>query len=672
MDRIHLLRGRPSEPLPAVERSGPGNAASEGGRPVQPKTFRYRRWLIALALILLPYPVLGTLFLWTGLFEHVMRSDDLSVHIEHPSWTLWPGHIHVRGATVLVNGDTQFKLQAKNLLVHVNLFGLLKRHVTVTHLSGDDIHFFVRVRVQDPRGIEERLAAYPPLSDLPGHPDLIEKKAPAKNPASAPFSVELDGLDAHMSELWIMEYHYVGPATIRGGFLVGPLRMRVKASVEDIGPGELRFGESQVVATSFRGNMSATIPELNPMEHADEGFLELVTADAFLKADVQSLAHVGAYMTGTRVEAGAGPFEARILLSNGRISAPTYATFSTKKVGIRRTGFAADTDWTFDAKFGSADPKDAMGLPSDDQVLPRMISRSASTVVSLGNGRSSVFKFQLLNHEHTVVLDSNQLGHMTDIDHARIRFPKIYTSDLQDLGAFTATAPSFASGATGRASLALDIDHHHVMTGPFQASLRGVRYSTAGLNIQGQGDASCAIQVDLDRKVSMLKSVSVGVSDIALQVGDQTMEGWWAKVDLPLLTAHGFPPESWDGRIALRAKSAEPLLKILAGKGEITSFIPWLTSLNDLRGAGTFHKTDTITDVVLEPLENVVFNVAGRYYGKEHETRYAIVVGGSVISLGIASDPSGLTIMPFAREGWLNERLLGLPKPTKQVHSSAP
>jgi hypothetical protein len=669
---VHLFRGDSGEPLSGVERPGRANPAPETRKPIRPKRFRHRRWAIALALILLPYPVLGTLFLWTGLFERVMRSDDLIVHIEHPSWTLWPGHIHVRGATVLVNGETQFKLQAKNLLVHVNLFGLFRKHLRVTHLSGDDIHFFVRVRVQDPRGIEQRLAAYPPLTDLPGDPDLIEKKATGKDQASSPFSVELEGLDAHVSELWIMEYHYVGPARIRGGFLVGPLRMRVNASVQDIGPGELRFGESQVIATSFSGQMSATIPELNPMEHADETFLELVTADAFLKADVQTLAHVGAYMPGTRIEAGAGPFEARILLSDGRISAPTYATFSTKKVGVRRTGFAADTDWMFDARFGKADPKEVTGLPSDARVLPRMTSRSASTVVSLTNGRRSIFKFQLLDHEHTVVLDSNQLGHMTDIDHARIRFPKIYTSDLQDLGAFTETAPTFASGATGRASLALDIDHHHVMTGPFQASLRGVRFSTAGLNIQGQGDASCAIQVDLDHKVSMLKAVSVGVSDIALQVGDQSMEGWWAKVELPQLTAHGFPPESWDGRIALRAKSAEPLLKILAGKGEITSFIPWLTSLNDLRGAGTFHKTDTVTDIVLEPLENVLFNVAGRYYGKEHETRYAIVVGGSVLSLGIANDPSGVTIVPFAREGWLNERLLSLPKPVKQVHSSEP
>jgi len=624
------------------------------------------------ALVLLPYPVLGTLFLWTGLSERVMRSDDLLVHIDQPSWTLWPGHIHVRGATILVNGDTQFKLQAKNLLVHVNLFGLFKRHLKVTHLSGDDIHLFVRIRVQDARGIEQRLAAYPPLTDLPGNPDLIKKKATGSDPPSSPYSVELEGLDAHVSELWLMEYHYVGPATIRGGFLVGPLRMRVNASVQEIGPGELRFGESKVIAAPFSGRIVATIPELNPMEHADESFLELVTADAFLKGDVQTLAHVSAYLQGTRIEGGAGPFEARVLLSSGRISAPTYAKFSTKNVGIRHGGFAADTDWTFEASFGKANPKDAKGLPSDDQVLPRLTSMSASTLVSLSNGRSSIFKFKLLNHEHAVVLDSNQLGRMTDIDHARVRFPTIYTSDFQDLGAFTETPPTIAQGATGRASLTLDIDHRHIMTGPFQASLRGVRFSAAGLNIQGQGDASCAIDVDLDHKVSMLKAVSVGVSDVALQVGDQSMEGWWAKVVMQQLTAHGFPPESWDGRIALRAKSAEPLLKILAGRGEITSFIPWLTSLNDLRGAGTFHKTDTITDIVLEPLANVLFNVAGRYYRKDHESRYAIVVGGSVLSLGIANDPSGLTIMPFAREGWLNERLLSLSKPVKQLHSSQP
>jgi hypothetical protein len=670
-DHVRLFRGRLGELWPRVERSRGHHAA--WGEHKRPRRARKLRWAIAVVLALLVYPVLGTLFLWTGLFERSMRSDHLIVHIDQPSWTLWPGHIHVRGATVLSNGETQFKLQAKNLLVHVNLFGLFKKHLKVTHLSGDDIHFFVRVKVQDPRGIERRLAAYPPLTDLPGDPDLIEKKSTPRDQPSGEFTVEIEGLDAHVSELWLMEYHYVGPARLRGGFLIGPLRMRVNASVEEFGPGELRFGEGQVIATSFNGRVSATIPELNPTEHADESFLELVTADVFLKGDVQTLEHVGAYMSGTRVEAGAGPLEARILLSSGRISAPTYATFSTKKIGIRRAGFAADTDWTFEARFGKADPEAAKGLPSDDQVLPRLSSKSASTYVSLGSKPGGTFKLQFLDHQHAVVLDSNQLGRMTDIDHARIRFPKIYSNDFHHIGALTETPPSFASQAgEGGGSLALDIDHRHVMTGSFQASFRGVRFSTAGVLIQGQGDASCRIHVDLDHKVSTLKPASLDLSEIEVKAGDQHVDGWWAKIETPQLTAHGFPPALVEGRIALRTKSAEPLLKILAAKGKIPGLIPALTSLADVRGAGTFRKTETVTDIVLEPLDNVLFDVAGRYYEKGRDSRYAFVVGGSTLSLGIANDGSGLSIMPFAREGWLNEKLLGFPSPVKQIHASEP
>ena len=670
-----------AEHVPLFRRHGVDRShASEGkapkssvAAPKRAKRSPHRRWAIAVVLVLLVYPVLGTLFLWTGLFERVMRSDHLDVHIDHPSWTLWPGHIHVRGATVLVNGETQFKLQAKNLLLHVNLFGLFKKHVKVTHLSGDDIHLFLRIKVHDPQGIEQRLAAYPPLPDLPGNPDVIEKKATRRDQPSSEYTVDLGGLEAHVSELWLMEYHYVGPATLRGSFLVGPLRMRVDASVKELGPGELRFGEKHVIATSFNGRVQATIPDMNPMEHADEGFLELVTADVLLKGEVQTLAHVSAYLPETRVEAGAGPLEARILLSHGRVMAPTHATFSTKKVEVQRHGFAADTDWAFEAHFDKAEAKEALGLPSDNQVLPRLSSKSAVTYVSLGSRPGNLFKLQLFDHEHTVVLDSNQLGRMTDIDHARIRFPKISTNDFHDVGALTETPPSFASQAgEGRASLALDVDHHHVMTGPFQATFRGVRFTMADVLFQGQGDVSCRIHADLDHEVSTLKAASLDLDDVGLVADKQHMEGWWARIEVPQLTAHGFPPKLVEGQIALRAKSAEPLLKILAAKGKIASLIPDLTSLSDVRGAGTFRKDGTVTDIVLEPLENVLFNVAGRYYEKGRDVQYAFVVGGSVLSLGVANVGSGLEAMAFAREGWLNEKLLALPKPVTQIRKSEP
>ncbi len=634
--------------------------------------YRRRGFIVAMIVAVLAYPVLGTLFLWTGLFERALRSDSLIVRLEHPSWTLWPGHIHVHGATVLANGETQFKLQAKNLLLHVSLLRLIKRHLKVTELSGDDIHLFVRVKVNDPRGMEARLAAYPPLPDLPGRTDVVEPRHAAPDQPSTNFTVELEGLDAHIAELWVMEYHYVGAMTLRGGFLSGPLRMFVDGSAE-LGPGELRFGAKDVVASSVGGKATVKVPDMNPMQHADASFLELLTADASVKADVKSLAHVAAYAPGTRVDGGEGPFEARILLSNGGISAPSYATFKTKELGIRRKGFVADTDWTFDARFGTAERREGKGLPSDGEVLPRLASKSALTRLSLGTGRTT-FKLQLRNQDHEVVLDSNQLGRMTDIDHAQIRFPTIVTDDVRDVGALAGKPPTSFESQAGDAygSVVLDIDRHHVMTGTSKAAFRGLKVLADDMLIQGQGVASCHIRADLDHKTSSLTHAAFEVTDVATQVGDQQTQGWWLAVEAPEINARGFPPEHVNGRVSLRAKSAEPLLKFLAAKRKIPGLVPDLTSLNDLRAAGTFRESEALTDVELEPLKNVLFNLAGRYYEKGKDQRYAFVVGGKVFSLGIANEGSGLEAQLFAREGWLNEKLARFPKPVTQVHSSEP
>jgi hypothetical protein len=624
---------------------------------------------------LLAYPVLGTLFLWTGAFERVMRSDDLTISIRHPSWTLWPGHIHVAAATVRVNGETQFELQAKNLLLHVNLFSLFHHHLHVTHISADDVRFFLRVQVQSTKNIERRLAAYPPLPDLPGDKSIVESREEkaARDAQKSAFIVELDGIDVRVSELWFMEYHFVGPGTLKGGFLVGPNRMRVDTSVQDLGPGELRFGADQVIAKGFGGRVQANIPEVNPMEHADESFLELVTADIAMKGDIVTLQHVGAYLPGMRVEGGAGPFDVHVLMTKGGLSDSSRLSFSTKKVGLRADGFGVDTDWNFDAQVARVVHPTTERYPSDDTVLPRLHSESRVTYVSVANARGDVFTVQLQKHVEDVVLRSNQLGRMTDLDHARIRFPEIFTNDLHDLAALTSTPPSFHSEAgEAHASLALDVDEHHVARGPFEARFTGLRFAAAGMLLRGQGSVKSRLEADLDAKKTILRNTFIDLNELGMQVGNESMEGWWTRIDVPYFAAFGVPPERIEGSFAVRAKSAEPLLKALAGKGEITPLIPWLTNLNDLRARATFHKIGPTINVMLEPVQNVLFDVAGRYYSKGDDSRMAIVVGGKVVSLGIAKDSGGLTLAPFAREGWLNEKLARFPKPVQKVHSSEP
>jgi hypothetical protein len=129
----------------------------------------------------------------------------------------------------------------------------------------------------------------------------------------------------------------------------------------------------------------------------------------------------------------------------------------------------------------------------------------------------------------------------------------------------------------------------------------------------------------------------------------------------------------WTAASPCARRAPEPFLKGLAEKDQISDLIPKLTSLPDLRLRATFRKFRDTTDVVLEPLENNLFDVAGRLHAKRDQQHFAIVLGGKAVSLGIAKRRgSGLALKPFAREGWLNSELRSFPPPLQQVTSSQP
>lgn len=629
------------------------------------------RWIIIAVLVMAIYPVVGTLILSTGLFEKLTASEDLRIELDKPAWTLWPGHVHVAGARIFVNGTTQFKLAGKHLLLHVNLFPLVKKRLRVTTIQADDVHYWMRVQVKDTKGIEKRLAAYPRLDDLPGNPTLIEEQAEKTEKRQGDFTVDVEGIDVRVAELWFMEYHYIGPGTLKGGFLVGPRRMRVNTSVQNLGPGELRFGAEHVIAKQFRGQIKATVPDLNPEDHADESFLELVTADIDLKGDVQTLSHVSAYTGKIRVIDGAGAFETRLFLQNGNLGDQSRFWFSTPKVGIRGKGFGVDTDWVFDAHVEKSEHASAKQR-TDASVLPRLRSTSRITYVSLANLAGDIFTIQLHNDEQDVVLKGTQLGRMTDIDHASIRFPRIVTTDLHDLAAITGEGGTIESkGGEARASLAFDVDAHHVARGKFGAEFTGLQLKAAGMQFSGDGDARCLMDVDLNRKDMTLKDVFVRLMNVGMRAGDEKVSDWWARISVPHFVAAGMPPKTLEGGIIVLAKNAEPLLKGLAAKDKISDIIPKLTKLSDLRIRASMRRQSGATDVLLEPVQNELFDVAGRYYSKGEQSRLAMVIGGKAVSLGIAKDDSGTTLEPFARQDWLNAQLQRFPTPDK-IHSSQP
>jgi hypothetical protein len=221
-------------------------------------------------------------------------------------------------------------------------------------------------------------------------------------------------------------------------------------------------------------------------------------------------------------------------------------------------------------------------------------------------------------------------------------------------------------------SLGLDIDEHHVAGGPLMGQFSGLRFATGGIQVEGQGSFGTQVRVDLDHERASLADAFVDLSNVGMRTGKQRVENWWARAAVSAFSVSGMPPRELDGGVSVLAKSAEPLLKTLADRKEISGVIPKLTELEDLRIRATVLKRGDVVDVMMDPIETDLFDVAGRYHANGEDRRIAIVVGGKAVSLGIAKEGSRTTLKPLAHQGWLNEQLRRFPPPIQTVHSSQP
>jgi hypothetical protein len=627
-------------------------AALRGRPPFNWPKKRKWRWGIALVLLLLAYPVLGTLALWTGFVEWILKSEDLRVEIGNPSYTIWPGRVHLKHVRIFQNGTTQFILDGHDLLLNARMLELVKRRVHVTELAAHDVTYQMRVQVKDSKGIEERVRAYPPLDGLPGT-NSIRRPTTEKHEKKDPdWTVQVEGLDVGVKELWFFEYRYLGKGHLRGGFMVGPHVMQVSTAVQDLGPGEVHFGANEVVATDIQGQVTANIPKLDPSEHADASFMELVTARVNLRSAVQSLRALSAYAPGIFFSHGAGPLSLDAYLDGGKLGAKSHLDFETTAFRVKGDGFGVGTDFTL--KF------DAAGSPEG---LPLVRSSSKSTYVSLARG-SREFTVQVHGHTEEARLDTIQLSRATDLKSASIRMPDIRSVDLRDLVAvLPSKVPIEIRKGTLKGALELDMDHEYWARGPFEVTVSDLDLDASGVDVAGQLGLKTQLRVNPKHGVYQT-NLALAVRDVNTRAGDYSTNGWWANVVGRDLVYRAREPSSFDGKISIQTQSLEPVLEALADKDAVTKLVPMFTKLADFRAGATVHSAGPVTDVLLAS-ESDVWDVAGRVRKDAKESRFAVVVGGQAVSLGVADIGRGLEIMPFAKTGWLNEKLAGFPKPVR-------
>ncbi len=622
---------------------------------------RRRRVLIATVVALLAYPVLGTLALWTGLVERLAASEDLRLEVANPAYTILPGRIHMKNVRVLVNGDTQFILEGQDLFVSLSIWELIHRRIHVTRLSSHDVRYQMRVQVKDTKGIEKRLAAYPKLEGLPGHNVVSEKAAAQSEEREAPWTVVVDGIDVSVVELWFFEYRYLGGGRLRGGFTVGPHVMEVRTAVQNLGPGELRFGEKQLIAKNLRGQIDCAIPRVDPEAHANASFVEFVSARSQLRADIVTLAHVGAYLPpDMSVSEGAGPFMTDLFMEKGYLGKRSKLSFETSQVGVKGMGFGVATDWALSF--------DAAGEPGG---FPLGKSDFKTMYVSLAK-RDRELTIQSHAQHVEAALDTIRLGGATDLKRAALRMPSIVSTDLDDLDVVLSDpSPVSFKGGEAKASLSLDMDHDYWVRGPFRAEILRVQGQGAGVNVGANMWLDAKVRANPKQKLSSIEDLSLRLRAGSMHAGDEAVDDWWMNVIGKRLTFHSTEPPTAEGSLSVRTKNLQPVLEALAEKDVISGVIPVLTRLDDFRAKTTFRKVAQATDVTIES-ESDIWDASGRIYSTPKKTLMALVIGGQAVSLGVADLGSGLQLRPFAKTDWLNGRLAAFPKPLVQMPADKP
>ncbi len=620
---------------------------------------RRRRVLIGVVVGLLAYPVLGTLALWTGFVEWVIRSEDVRVDIDNPSYTIWPGRVHLKHVKIYVNGDTQFILEGSDLVTNFSIFGFFKHHVHVTELAAHDVHYQMRVQVKDQTDMKERLAAYPRLEGLPGANVIREGVAAKTEEREQSWTVQVEGLDIRVVELWFFEYRYLGTGQLHGGFLVGPQVMQVTTAVQDIGPGELRFGEKSPIARNFRGQITCNIPRVNPEEHADASFMELVDARVNLKMDVLTLVNVGAYFHAFDVSHGAGPLAVDVYMEKGYLGKKSKLTYATDSVHVKGDGFGVASDWALDFDAGG------------EQGLPLGKSDSKSTYVSFAR-RDREFTVQIHGHHEEAALDTIRLGGATGLKRAALRMPSIVSTDFKDFDVLLPEKSAIkVEAGEAKASLSLDMDGKYWTHGPLKAEILRWQASGAGVVLSGNTWLNAEARFNPKTKSNFLEDLTLRMRNVGMHVHDTAVEGWWMDVSSKRLSAWNTEPPHAEGSLSIRSKNLQPALEALAEKDVISGIIPVLTRLDDFRAKTTFRREGQATDVSIES-ESDVWDVAGRVYSTPKKSLMALVVGGQAVSVGIAELGDGLQIRPFAKTDWLNARLAEFPKPLVQMAPAKP
>jgi len=296
---------------------------------------RLSRWLLLLVAVEPLYVLVANATLYSGVIERVASKRPESFQMGWKrAYSPWPGRVYLSGFHLrLQDSQIQFRLAVDSATVDVDLWALLQRKFRASRVRADGVSYRMLGKVETAEGREPRLAAFPTLEGYPRPALLANPASPAKTAAEvdALWVVELDDVDAVISELWFLEYRYQGLARVHGGFGLRPLRkLWVGPALLVFDGGELSAGE-HVISSAFSAHAMVTIDPVDLPSSPGLRALHTLATSIQLDTAIEDLGVADLYLDGLKAR-GPGRLAANIEVAGGRL-----LNGSTLEVWLART-----------------------------------------------------------------------------------------------------------------------------------------------------------------------------------------------------------------------------------------------------------------------------------------------------------------------------------------------
>ncbi len=466
--------------------------------------------------ILCAYPIAANLLLSLGGVQKMFEgTDQVKVNFRR-AWSFWPGHVHVEGVRLTMQDrNVEFSLELAHADIDIRLIELAHQTLHATKVRGDGVVCRFRHRIEPESADAPFVSALPPIFEFEDPPLRLSDapEAPLDEAHYNLWTVHMDDVDVHLTELWAQMFRYQGEGRVRGAFRLRPAKKLWVGPAElSLMGGKLSTGPRQVLH-DMEGSLNVKVDDFDTEPVHGLGPFKFIFARLQLKGQVPDLEGVN-FLAGPsasfHLQDGSGAVDLDLAVDHGSVTSESRFSYATDHLGLATSSIKAHVDGNLVVS-ANRPP----GKPGGQ--LAVLLGRG-----SLGLDRSVHPPLQLRGLEASVATTHVDIMRAWELAGEQARVEQATLPELAWLNDLPLAKKTWVvERGRGRASGAVTISPDDDVLGSIDIAVEEAAGTAGKLKWQGTADAVANLRSSFSKKSGLRGQVHASTHKFKVDINDQ-------------------------------------------------------------------------------------------------------------------------------------------------------